>query len=224
VVAVEGQPAATPPIAAESEPAPNDKGPRRHDGFYLRVRSGAGYLSAFGDGPSGSASVSGVSNYAGVAVGGATAPGLAVAGFIWGGTTTNQFSGGPFAQATVTATTPAGVVQKTASINATASLAELGVLADWFPDPTGGWHAGAGAALGLTSVTNQADGSVFAGAGFAGSLFGGYDFWVGRAWSLGLALEASVATSTSLNNTDNKGTGYRLTPMTLGIETSLLYY
>jgi hypothetical protein len=62
----------------------------------------------------------------------------------------------------------------------------LGPFLDWFPDETGGAHAGA--MIGLGYIGLERDRSV------AGSLWGGYDFWVANQWSLGAELRAVAAT------------------------------
>jgi hypothetical protein len=212
-------PAAEPSPAAPATPCSCSG---RHDGFYLRFSSGFGYQSVSGDGPFGSASVSGIESIGGLAIGGTIAKGVALAGTIWAATTTATFNGGPFSGATIA---PSGRgPTAAASGDATASLAELALLVDWYPDPAGGWHAGGSAGVGATGVTTQADGSRMGSLVAAGSVFGGYDFWVGRSWSLGLALILAGASSATLNDTNGNSTGYRMMPLSIGLQTSILYY
>jgi len=198
--------------------------PPRHDGFYFRVSSGFAYSSVFGDGPNGSASVSGLGSLASLAIGGTLAPGIVLAGTLGGGTTTHKFQGGPFANATIAGGSgPPAMVQ--ASGDGSASLFEVGVLLDWFPDPTKGLHLGGSVGLGGAAITNQADGSKMAGIGAAGALFFGQDWWIGTGWSLGVEGVATGATPREqIKDSSGTDTGYRLTPLALGVEISLLYY
>jgi hypothetical protein len=220
-----------PPVILATPPDASDLHSRigwRHEGFYLRVLlGGIGYASFWGDGPVGSASISGLESSGGVAIGGAIAPGFAIAGTIWGDTVNGTFQGSPFAGATISG--PAGSqgaapVMTAASTNASAALGEIGFLVDWHPQPTGGWHAGASVGLGFVGITNEADGSRWGGVALAGSLFGGYDWWLGRSWSLGLMLVGDAGSKATLNDSNRNDTGYRLTPASLSLMTSLLYY
>jgi hypothetical protein len=193
-----------------------------HQGFYFRSVSGIGYMSLFGDGPAGSASISGFAMTGGIAVGGTIARGFALAGTIFSATTTNTFNGGPFQNVTFT---PSGTaLPKKAATNAAGNLAALGLQLDWFPDPAGGWHAGASAGLGFVGATNLADDSRLSNVALAGSIFGGHDWWIGRSWSLGLLLVSEAATTASLTDSNRNESGYRLTPLSLGIALSILYY
>ncbi len=62
------------------------------------------------------------------------------------------------------------------------------------------------------------------GNGFGISILGGYDWWIGPQWSLGLM--GVVATSTTVHMSDSNGndTGYQFTPATIGIEASILHH
>jgi hypothetical protein len=101
----------------------------------------------------------------------------------------------------------------------------LGLLVDWYPKATGRWHAGLSAGVGGVVVSNLADKSDFAGANLAGGLFAGYDFPLAREWALGLQLTANGATPAKLQEDRNgAATGYRLTPLSIGLQASLLYF
>ena len=193
----------------------------RHEGFYLRIASGPSLVSLRGHGPSGSASITGEGSSGSIAIGAAVVPGLVLAGTLQGQEITSDFNGGPLANATVSV----GAESHTASHKAEGGIGMIGLLVDWYPKPTGGWHTGASAGLGAIGLTNLADDSDLAGVNFTGSVFGGYDWALGRDWALGLQLTASGGTTTKLKEDDfDHDTGYRLTPLSLGIQASVLYF
>jgi hypothetical protein len=223
--------ATAPPARIESAAPSRESGaqasvPFRHQGFYLRGTDGVlTYAWVFGNGPYGPASISNIGGTNGsLAIGGTLAPGFVLAGHLGTNTVGGHFTGGPFTNATVTSAMRPGVTT-TASGGAGVSLFELGFLIDWFPDPSRGLHFGASAGIGGLSIDNSADGSGYGAAGFGASLFGGYDFWVGHAWSLGLDLAVrGVAPELSLTDSGGSPSGYRMTPITIASEWSVLYY
>ncbi len=111
-----------------------------------------------------------------------------------------------------------------ANADANAAIVELGALVDWFPVPTGGWHAGGGAGLGATVVTPRATGERMSSLALMGSLFGGYDWVLGGAWSMGLELVASGATAGRLKDSNGNDTAYRMQPFAISVEWSFLYF
>jgi len=174
-----------------------------------------------GTGPKGDASLSGLGSTSLIAIGGSISRGLVVAGTIQASAISTTFNGGPFVGETVTS----NGTSLTASPKADASASLLGVLVDWYPDPSDGWHVGLSAGLGATSVKNHADDSTMTGTSAAGSLFAGYDWSIGPSWSLGLALVASGGTSATLKtSSDQSDTGYRLKSRSVGISASFLYF
>lgn len=212
-------------VAPPTESSPSWRRKLRHDGFYLAVGSGIGLVGAWGSGPNGSASIAGVGSSSTLAIGGSLAPGLSIAGVIQGGTTNGTFHGGPVIQATTmhvvngqAVTTPS-----TLSGHATGNLFLLGAQVDWYPHADDGWHVGAALGLGGASVTDDA-GNTSTGASIAGSLFGGYQWWLGPSWSLGLMGVVTTAPSVKLNDSNSNDTGYRLEPASVTIQTELLYY
>jgi hypothetical protein len=221
----------SPPPEAPSVPAPPPlvvtpaEASAPHQGFYLRLWSGLGFMSFFGDGPLGSASISGLAEPTdGVAVGGSPVRGFAIAATLWGSGVTNTFNGGPFDGAIVASPRGTIAAMHGASTKASAGLGGIGVLVDWYPQPAGDWHAGASVGLGVTAVTTLADDAAMGGFGFGACVFGGYDWWIGRSWSLGSMLVASGANRISLNDSNRNDTGYRLMPLSIGIAATLLYY
>ena len=197
----------------------------RHEGFYLSYAGGIGFFSAKGSGPSGDASINGRATGGGIGIGGTIAPGLVLGGVIRGWIAGGTFNGGPTVTATRTHVVN-GATQTdnvTLSGNAQVSSYELAALIDWFPNPEKGWHVGASIGLGGMSLTDDT-GAQSVNAGVAGSLFGGYQWWIGPSWSLGLQLVLSGSTAGKLDDSNQNDTGYSMRPFAIGIEANLLYY
>jgi hypothetical protein len=217
---------ASPAALAPAEPGVDEGGPpaevRSRDGFYLRMSvAGPAFVTFFGDGPTGSASISALDSARGFAIGGSIAPGWVIGGTIQSSTADGTFEAGPLRDATIVngyTTAP--------SQRALATLTELGAFIDWYPDPRGGWHVGLSGGLGIVSVENYADDTTIDGFSPAGTVFVGHDWAIGGAWSLGVALVASGATAAKLEHDDENGgdTGYRLAPVSVGLQASLLYF
>ena len=220
-----GQPRQPAQSAPPAPPPPQLDCRRRylHDGFYAGIASGVGELVVWGDGPAGSASISGMASGGTIAVGGSPIPGFAVAGVIGAMTTGGvTFHGGPL----VTATRTLGGVQgmpMTLSGHASADTFLLGVLVDWFPVASGGWHVGGIVALGGASITDDS-GSTMAGASIGGSVFGGYQWWLAPSWSIGLSLAVMGAPTLNLTDTNGNDTGYKMAPFSAALGGRLLYY
>lgn len=179
-------------------------------------------MSLNGHGPTGSdAYLRGGGDSGFISIGAAVVPGLVLAGTIQGVGLDANFKGGPLADATLTSdgrTRPA-------SRKAQGGFGLIGVLVDWYPRPTAGWHTGFATGLGVAALRNSADDSELAGLNLGGSVFGGYDLMFARDWSLGLQLTASGGTKTKMKDEDGKhDTGYRLTPLSLGVQASLLFF
>lgn len=191
-----------------------------HEGFYFRGGFGPTFLTLRGHNPTGgTASLTGLGNGSFLAVGGGIAHGLSLAGTLQGASIDADFKGGPFAHATVTAD---GAIND-ASRNALANTGMLGVLVDWYPKPSGGFHTGVAAGLGVLRLTNMAGRDDFLGADFAYGVFGGYDWRLARNVSLGLQLAVNSGTQMKLKN-DQTDTGYELTPLSVGVQASLLCF
>jgi hypothetical protein len=197
--------------------------PPIHEGFYLRLNTGLSLLTMNGHGPTGSASLTGTGAGGMIAIGGAVAPGLVLAGTFEGSELDTVFKGGPYVDATVRANGRT----RTASDRASGGFGMIGMLIDWYPQPKAGWHAGVSSGLGALVLTNSADDSDFGALNFAGSVFAGYDVPLGRSWSLGLQLVAIGGTRAKLlvhESGDPRDTGYRLTPFSVGVQGTLLYF
>lgn len=208
-------PAAPPPppdrdvtiVAAPAPPAPCAESPRAHthDRFYLRFSQGWGYESVSGTGSAGQANVSGVGSGFGLLIGGTPGRGLVVGGGLSFATTEGTLAGGQYDR-----------------YHVSGSSLTLGPFVDWFPDPHDGWHIGAHLGLGLTGLSNTAISE--SAIDFSGSLFGGYDWWIGPQWSLGLMAVASAGTYATLTDTNLNDSGYGATPYSVLLEWSLLLH
>jgi hypothetical protein len=178
-----------------------------HDGFYLRFSAGPHYASFTGDGKSTDVSVHGLTNSATMlAIGGTPGDGVVVAGAFRVEQVRGTLHG---------ATNPQG--------NATATVGQIGLLMDWFPRPTDGWHAGGLVSLGIVSI---ADSKLpdSAGAAFAASLFGGYDFWIGPEWSLGVMATFTATTRATLKDSNQNNSGYELNALAGGLDVSVVFH
>jgi len=211
---------ATPQIARPEEPSVS-AGPRNRRGFYVRVDNGLGYAGFSGTGPVGSASLEGLGSLSVVAIGGSIGRGVVLAGTLQAMTLTARFNGGPFENRYI------GVGEESipSSAKADAVFSQIGLLIDWYPSPLNGWHLGASGGLGLISLVNRADDSTFVGTGTGGTIFGGYDWFIAKKWSMGISLIASGVTSASLKEAEEgNDAGYRLRGFALGLGGSLLYF
>jgi hypothetical protein len=222
-----------PPVQSEARPTSASAGEPiaisfrryRHEGFYLAVNGGLAFVSARGNGPLGSASIAGLGSVGDLSIGGTVAPGLVLGGVARDWSTRGTFKGGPVITATTTTYVNGAPTTNhpTLSGHAQAQNVELGAFLDWYPNPEKGWHVGGSVGLGGIAVTDDAGERSTAG-GVAGSVFGGYQWWVGPSWSIGMAGVVSVAGASHLDDSDQNDTGYKLTPFGVGLETEVLYY
>lgn len=215
------QPASIPQQAAPpTEPAIDAESNVRH-GFYLRLNQGAGYVAITGDGPIGRASIKGLGSVSVIAIGASIGRGVVLAGTLQSMGESATFKRGPFeGKSIVPSDRPVSVSSK-----ADAAFSQIGLLLDWFPTPTAGWHVGASGGVGTIGIINRADDSTLYGYGFTGALFGGYDWRIAKEWSFGLTMVASgITTSTIKYSDDGADAGYRLHGLSLGISGSILYF
>ncbi|MGZ3417155.1 MAG: autotransporter outer membrane beta-barrel domain-containing protein [Polyangiales bacterium] len=148
------------PPAAASEPA----GARTHDGFYMRLGLGYGYMTTSVEvGPS-----EGTIKKTGTAfqfsAGGTPIPGLVIAGTIF----THVQSSPDFE-----------VGGQTLKNDKSVFLLGLGPLVDFYPDPKGGFHVGGSL---LYSTFNSIN---YTSTGFGIGAHAGYDLFFSNSWSVG---------------------------------------
>ncbi|MCC6900528.1 MAG: hypothetical protein IT377_16230 [Polyangiaceae bacterium] len=177
-VYVAAPPAPPPPPREEDEP-----GHHLHDGFYLRMSLGAGWLSLALDADP-EATLKGAGGGLDLMLGGTPVDGLVIGGGVFSASVTDPRveSGG-----------------KSSDLSGQASLTVLGPFVDGFFDPKGGLHVGG--AVGLATAKVEPDDSdsgfdekPYNGAGLA--LFAGYDAWVSANWSLGGTVRLVAARGT----------------------------
>jgi hypothetical protein len=197
-------PAELPACTTRARPSPCIQPPDayRHEGFYLRLALGPSYVVFAGTGPGRDIAIHGLAIGPSLAIGGTLTDGLVLAGVLDYRPLREHFHGGP---------RPEG--------RATAAFGEIGALLDYYPNPTDGWHVGAGVGVGLIALGDSAVADS-AGASFGGTLFGGYDFWIGPEWSLGMMAVFSGATSATLKDSNGDDVGYKLHALSAGIECS----
>jgi hypothetical protein len=182
-----------------------------HDGFYLRFTSGVGGLALGGTGPGNAdASLSGVASGGAIAIGGTPGRGLAIGGMLAAaGSADMKLTG--FAGASNVHGTNGG-------------LGIIGAFVDWFPNEHRGWHVGGMAGLGGITVENPTLQTSWVGGVGAAQVFGGYDFWVGPEWSLGLQGNLGATSRADMKDGDQKSVGYQLGALSFAIEATLLYH
>jgi hypothetical protein len=181
--------AAAPAAAPVGEPAAagaagEAKGVHEHDGFYFRFGLGLGYLigkSSPDDVPAGATAidtnVKGLGIPTELAFGGTIAPGLVLGGGSYG-----VFVPSPKAKADVSGAqeVDAGAI----------TLSGIGPFVDYYFDPKGGAHAEAALLLAYAQIAEKEQNGVTtpkaSGPGFGFMIGGGYDFWIGEQWSLGV--------------------------------------
>lgn len=159
-------------------PPPEDTSAYRHDGFYLRFGIGAAYGKVVSEGSAGSIDLKATFTGWGPAyellIGGTLG-----SGFVLGG----GFIGQDITEPKVEIDVGGGTIQESAVAKDEAlGVLVLGPFVDFFPDEKGGLHFGAEIGLGAIGLQDESGDSA---TGLGASLWGGYDFWVGKQWSLG---------------------------------------
>lgn len=209
-----------PPIPPPPVQAPEPKPEWSRQGFYFRMLTGISIVSFHGNGPNGSASLSSSGSDSTILIGGALAPRLVLAIALQADQISSKFEGGPYRDAKIVV----GGVETDANDKASAGFSSMGGMVDWYPLRSAGLHLGLGAGIGVVAVSNLADGSSLVGTCTTGSAMVGYDWPIARTWALGLALAGSAATNATLKDDDGDKSGYDLTPWTISVSGSVLYF
>ena len=187
------------------------EGAYEHDGFYLRVTTGFGLLGLGGTGPTGAnASLGGGATVGRLLIGGTPARGFVVGGMIEGVNASSVDFGAA----------SAGLPTHGWS----GAMGTLGAFVDWFPSPHHGWHLGGQLGLTGVAVANDAAQTSWAGGALSSAVFGGYDFWLGPQWSLGLEGVVGVASRAKMQDGHGDDVGYRFGAADFGLEATLLYH
>jgi hypothetical protein len=166
--------------ASEDEVSDNGDGERQpgarlHDGFYLRLALGVGHLSATSEKDS---TMSGWGVAPDVWIGGSPVPGLAL------GVTFSGLSV-PNPEADISAADSGGLGRVTGEARGTLTYSIFGLFADYYPAPTGGLHVMAGLNYSVFkfALENGESSAAASGVGLFGGL--GYEWWIGKEWSVG---------------------------------------
>ena len=145
--------------------------PNTHDGFYLQLNAGLGYLNTSAEAGGVEATYSGVTLASALNIGGSLAP-----GFVLAGTILTDYAPSPGASFN-------GQDLDTGDLSL--SLIGFGLLADFYPDPAEGLHFQAAAGWGGLDASVNGNSSGSDPTGLLLSVGAGYEFWVAREWSIG---------------------------------------
>lgn len=189
----------TPPI---EPPEPPDASIRRHDGFYLRFGIGFGGVGGTyePDEADETFDVSGGGGSSELALGGTIAPGLVLGGGLYGvGTIATRYENGGEADAKAL------------------NVGMLGPFIDYYFDERAGGHLMF--SLGFAGIQQQ-DGEdlneAINGGGWGAMIGGGYEWFVGEQWSLGVIARVQyVAVSTKTEDSEIEGTMSLIAPAVL---------
>jgi hypothetical protein len=166
--------------------------PKTHDGFQLRFSGGVGLLAmsrsvdteVAGNTESEQSELGGLGESAEVLFGGTPARGLVIGGGLY----------------VVNAVKPKldRATSNDVDLIRDLTFVHAGALVDWYPDPHAGLHFGG--LVGVSGAVGEAPGTRslterVGGVGPCLALHLGYDFWLGREWSLGPELRTFVAST-----------------------------
>jgi hypothetical protein len=186
----------TSPAAGQTPPA--ESGERTHDGFYLRLSVGGGYLSSefSGGEKTPDTHVSGGGAMLDVLLGGTPVPGLVVGGGY-------QFEMAQNADYDAGKSTGTGNLAR----------GVIGPFVEWFPDPNGGFSVGLLGGYTLVAldtldirILGVDVGNDIKTTGVSGNLWVGYAHWLSSQWSLGLAARAGLASTKNRDDSSQAGT------------------
>jgi len=183
-------------------PAP-DPTVHRHDGFYLRLGLGIGTFIANAKPSFGSVDATGTGLAFDIAIGGTPTDGLVIGGVLltnsaatvhWKGDAIRETHDG-----------------RSKVDGDSGTLGLLGVFADYYPDPTGGFHVQAALGIGTLSFDSNRDvNSRFPpdkwSGGGAGAMLGvGYEAWIAKQWSLGGVFRVLAVTGSLRAENEDSG-------------------
>ena len=161
------------------EPPAAKAGDHLHDGFYLRLAIGFGYLSntinlGASSGFDTELKVTGTTLAMEVLLGGAVIPGLILGAGIW-------------ADPLLSPKFEVGGASGSINDNQSVQLSRLGLFVDIYPDPKSGFHVQGNVGLAAFSITNKSTDETLAnakGLGLGGAV--GYEWWVSQQWGAGV--------------------------------------
>jgi hypothetical protein len=183
------------PATDQPAAAPSEKGVRRHDGFYFRGALGGGFVASGSFTPPAAKGtptdigISGAGPAVDLAFGGTVYEGLVVGGGIFGASLPS----------------PSYSASGLTANGGSATVSSLGPFADWYFDPTQGFHALAGigyaviaaakgtpTATGGTTITMPDRDQSGSGVSLTGGV--GYEWWVSDQWGLGVLARVQYVT------------------------------
>jgi hypothetical protein len=144
---------------------------KTHDGFYMQIAGGVGYLSSSAElGPS-NLTLSGVTTPLHLLLGGTAGPIVIGGGFFFdhAASPSASISGSSVALTDVSMT-----------------LVGIGAFADYYVDPHGGLHFQPFVGWGALESSRNGNSGGSDPTGLVLALGGGYDWWVGDEWSIGV--------------------------------------
>lgn len=146
--------------------------PRTHDGFYLNLNAGIGYLSSSVSEGAFDATLKGLTFPSGIHLGGSVIPGLVI-------------GGGLFTDYAPSPGLSSGGQTVSNGVDFSMYLVSIGPFVEFYPDPNDGLHFRA--MVGWGALERSAEGNAGGSdpTGLVLSAGGGYDFWVGDEWSIG---------------------------------------
>ena len=147
---------------------------RSHDGFFMRLSTGAGAARSKLEDTGGEVTLKGTAGDVNLAFGAIVSPNLALHGTIWGWSVSD-----PDADITIN-----GFGSGSGSFNGTLTMAAIGPGATYYFMPTNIYVSGP---VGMATLTGDKEVDGKTDPGFAMDLTLGKEWWVGDAWALGLA-------------------------------------
>jgi hypothetical protein len=176
--------------------APNARAEiRTHDGFYLQLDTGLGYLSSTGKFPGYEVTYSGVTTSSALFLGGTIGPVVIGGGFTYD----NAFS--PNAKS--------GGTTVNLGTDVSLHLIGIGPFIDVYPDPTSGLHFMGFVGWGGLEASVNGNVSGSDPTGLVSFIGGGYEFWVADQWSVGPLARLTYA-PLSLDNVDYNTVAFAL--------------
>ena len=159
-------------------------GAETHDGFFLRIGLGIAGIGLRRDGEVEGGGASTVDTGQSRVIGGGTAGELSIGGTPARGLVVS----GTILSHTIAEPTLKRDGSDDVDLGGPLNFGILGASVDWYPSPTGGFHAGGtlGIAWAVAETPAGSDFDDIGGAGLGASLGAGYDWWVGEEWSLGV--------------------------------------
>ena len=177
--------------------APNAlAGPMTHDGFYLHMEAGLGYLSTSSDFPQLEEKFSGLSIDTALLLGGTVGPVVIGGGFIYDTVSSPSYEVN-------------GQEQDLGNVDISLYLIGIGPFVDVYPDPKSGLHFLG--FFGWGGLEASVEGNVGGSdpTGLVAVVGAGYDFWIADEWSVGPLARFTYA-PLSLNNVSYNTTGFGL--------------